>query len=523
MKPARKRRIAGLALALAAAALASCGGGGSSGGVNPPTPLNVRADPLDDGVAGSVYSDAVTTSGGRAPVTFALTGDLPAGLTLAANGTISGTPAGPAGTSNFSVTATDNAAQTDSQDFAIRIADPVTADVGSPPLAIIGQPYSHSVTASGGTPPYEFLASLPSGLTIDADGLISGTPDADAVTSTADLGILDSATPQQNVTFALHVPVRLEVATTALPDAFGGVAYSATLQAQGGLPGLQWQKTGGDLAFAVSIDGRVTGTATASCTPAHRTLDVGVEDFDTPAQTAQRTGITLDIVPRDVQIPATSAPPVGAAGVAYEHEILVSPGVPPYAFTVASGTLPSGIALGAATGILTGTPTTGGTSNFTIRVTDDCGSTATASFSIIVRGPPTGRNDTIATATPIGNGVLTASISPSGHPNSVFAPDEDYYRVQTTAASTVTVDLEGQGGGIDTVIEIVDASGTRLSLCGAPAYTDDCVSDDESPGVLDSFLKVRVPGPTTFYIHVAEWRGDGRPDLRYGMDVSGVN
>mgnify|MGYP000848185767 CR=1 FL=1 len=47
------------------------------------------------------------------------------------------------------------------------------------PHGIIGEPYSHQMTATGGAPPYHFsiqVASLPDGLSISPSGLISGTP-----------------------------------------------------------------------------------------------------------------------------------------------------------------------------------------------------------------------------------------------------------------------------------------------------------------------------------------------------------
>jgi hypothetical protein len=141
-----------------------------------------------------------------------------------------------------------------------------------------------------------------------------------------------------------------------------------------------------------------------------------------------------------------------------------------------------------------------------------------------VRDTPTGRNDSIATATPVGNGTIFASISPSGHPNSQFAPDEDYYVVQTSGASTVTIDLSAVNPGtVDTVVELVNAAGNRLQTCGAPNYFDECMNDDRESGNLDSLLELELGAATTFYIHVVEWRGDARPDLLYRLEISGIN
>mgnify|MGYP006313558375 CR=1 FL=1 len=90
--------------------------------------------------------------------------------------------------------------------------------------------------------------------------------------------------------------------------------------------------------------------------------------------------------------------------------------------------------------------------------------------------PPTapGRNDTIATATPLplGNATFAGSISPSGHPNTVFAPDEDYYRITTQGPLRVAIDINAQvnGSPLDSVIEFVDSSGVVLNSCVAPAF-----------------------------------------------------
>ncbi|HEU5468951.1 MAG TPA: Ig domain-containing protein [Steroidobacteraceae bacterium] len=505
--------------------VAACGGGGGRNDIdNPPAPLNITVSALDDGIVGAAYSQEVFVTGGTGTKTFSLTGSLPAGLALAADGTISGTPTGPAGSTDFTVTVTDSAtpAQTDSQAFTMRIADPLVADAGNPPLAQVGVAYGHTVAVSGGIPPYSFAVVLPAGLSVDGEGVISGTPEAGARTAVSTATVMDSASPVQSVAIDLHLPVMLEVATTLLPDAIGGAEYDGRLEADGGLPELIWQKTGGTLPLGVAPDGSVVGFAPASCASANFTLDVSVTDSDSPAQIASRTGITLAVEPRAVGLPVSSSP-VASIGEPFSFDIAVDPGVEPYAFSVVTGGLPPGISLNGISGHLQGAPTTGGTYNFTVEVTDACATTASRAFTIIIRSPPTGRNDTLGTATPVGNGNILASISPSGHPNTEFEPDQDYYEVRTNSTSTITVDLSAINDNMDTVVELLTAGGSRLQTCGAPSFTDECMNDDRAEGNLDSLLEVRVTGASTFYIHVVEWRGDARPDLRYRLELSGIN
>ena len=127
----------------------------------------------------------------------------------------------------------------------------------------------------------------------------------------------------------------------------------------------------------------------------------------------------------------------------------------------------------------------------------------------------------------MGNGTFAASISPSGNPNTIVDPDEDYYRITTTAASDITVDINARANGspLDSVIEIVNAGGIQLATCGAPAYLSPCEHDDEDTvsGLLDSILQIRVTTATTIYVHVVDFRGDARPDLKYDIVISGVN
>lgn len=75
-----------------------------------PQPLSITTpSPLPAAVAGQSYATTIQATGGQAPYTFALTsGALPNGLSLGADGTLSGAPA-ECGAFNFSVQAADSA------------------------------------------------------------------------------------------------------------------------------------------------------------------------------------------------------------------------------------------------------------------------------------------------------------------------------------------------------------------------------------------------------------------------------
>jgi predicted enzyme related to lactoylglutathione lyase len=54
--------------------------------------------------------------------------------------------------------------------------------------------------------------------------------------------------------------------------------------------------------------------------------------------------------------------------------------------------------------------------------------------------------------------------------------------------------------------------------------------NDDNPmtTTTDSALSFQVAGATggaavTFYVHVFDWRGDARPDMKYQIIISGVN
>jgi hypothetical protein len=147
----------------------------SSGG---PTITNTS---LPAGTIGAPYGAAIAVSGGSSPFTFSASG-LPAGVSINSHsGVLSGTPQGPAGVANVSVTVTDFKNQTASALLPLTIAAAQSGTLAitttSLPAATVGASYTGTVQASGGTTPYVFNATgLPSGFIMNASsGTISGT------------------------------------------------------------------------------------------------------------------------------------------------------------------------------------------------------------------------------------------------------------------------------------------------------------------------------------------------------------
>ncbi len=89
----------------------------------------------------------------------------------------------------------------------------------------------------------------------------------------------------------------------------------------------------------------------------------------------------------------------GLIGYTYSQSAQASGGSGGYTYTLASGSVPAGLSL-SSSGDLAGVPSAAGTSNFTVKVTDSDGDTATSPlYSVVISSLPTGTNDTRVSGT----------------------------------------------------------------------------------------------------------------------------
>jgi hypothetical protein len=80
----------------------------------------------------------------------------------------------------------------------------------------------------------------------------------------------------------------------------------------------------------------------------------------------------------------TASLPNGQQNSSYGATLAATGGASPYTWTVVSGALPTGLSLAPTTGVVSGTPTGSGTSDFTVQVTDQNSQTATKALSITI-------------------------------------------------------------------------------------------------------------------------------------------
>ena len=175
-------------------------------------------------------------------------------------------------------------------------------------------------------------------------------------------------------------PPAPSITTTTLPGGTENTAYSATLGATGGTTPYTWSVTSGSLPAGLSlaastglISGTPTGTGTSSFT---------VQVTDANSQTATQA-LSLTVNPSQPSI-TTGTLPDGTENTAYSATLGATGGTTPYTWSVTSGSLPAGLSLAASTGLISGTPTGTGTSNFTVQVTDANSQTATQALSLTV-------------------------------------------------------------------------------------------------------------------------------------------
>jgi hypothetical protein len=264
-----------------------------------------------------------------------------------------------------------------------------TDDALLPPQGIVGQPYFHKIDLEGGCkgkvvtvgpgnlPPGLQLVGSEDDLSDGSNWRIQGTPTQAGswnfgLTAT---DICKSSPPYRD--FTITILPKITVTSQSLGPGIVGQPYSVQLTATGG-SSYTWSVASGTLppGLTLSTSGLLAGTPTT----------VGASAFTVQAREGTRsdtTALTLTVVEQLV----ASTPSLLARGEVtrpYSLAPTAHGGMTPYTWSVASGTLPSGLALDPATGAIRGVPLTAGAFPLQLSVKDSLGLTATVNVALTV-------------------------------------------------------------------------------------------------------------------------------------------
>jgi hypothetical protein len=450
------------------------------------------------GTVGTAFSFAITASG--SPTSYTAT-PLPAGLSIAAaTGVISGTPTA-VGTTAVLLGAT-NATGTGNATLTITVAAAGVAPiVTNNPLAAagtVGTAFNFAITASGSPTSYT-AAPLPAGLSIvAATGVITGTPTAVGTTNVI-LGATNATgTGQATLTITVAAAGVAPVITNNPLAAAGtvGTPFSFSTTASGTPTTYSATPLPAGLSI-VAATGAITGTPTAAGTTAvllGATNGSGTGNA-TLTITVAAAGVAPDITNTALAVAGTVGSPLGFT--------ITASGIPT---TYAASPLPAGLSIVAATGAITGTPQSAGTTSVLLSATNAFG-TGNATLTITVSTPqsaPVITNNSLAVAGTVGTPfsfAIAATDSASGYTASTL-PAGLILNAQTgtitgtpTAVGVRTVLLgasNGTGTGNATLTITIAAAGV------APIITNTPLAAAGTVGTPFSFATVASGLPLSF-------------------------
>lgn len=354
-------------------------------------PLLITTTMLRDAVENVAYADTLEATGGTGPATWSVVGgSLPAGLSLApATGIVSGTPT-VLGTSEFTVRATSPDGQTAERLLSITVAAAAPLQITTLllPDGTLNEVYDQVLAATGGGGGYAWAVasgSLPTGVSLDPGfGIVSGLASA-LGTFSFEIRVTsaDGQTALRSYTVTVNPAILRIVTDTILPTANESISYSTTIVATGGVTPYTWILDSGLLPAGLSLNpgtGVISGTPT---TPGLSIFTIRVEDADLVSATRQ---FRLNVLGPPLVITSDTLM-VGTDGQPYSNSIFRSGGVAPFTWSIASGSLPPGLSLDPGNGLVSGTPTATGVSNFTVRLASSDGQVVTKALGITVYPP----------------------------------------------------------------------------------------------------------------------------------------
>ncbi len=373
-----------------------------------PSSLRVVNTSLPDAVVGRPYTFRLSAVGEQGPSTWRidplLGGAAPAWLRIGVNdGLLTGTPTGSNGSEVVGVTVLlENAGRQSAVRLALRVLPTTTSlEISSTSLPAVvnssASQYQFALGAAGGVRPYTWRlagGTLPTGITLSADGVLSGAPrNATNGSLALNLEVRDAVGGRASRLLALRLiaPGAITFRTLFIADALVGQEYLQDI-AVANLDGsmlakpLTWRVTGAvpngltvtPQAELITVAGRATQAGTFGFT-------LSVEDNNGRTDSLE---FTLTVHPQRYRV-VTGLPEVLKPGEVVSVALNVSPSGE-VKYQVVNGLLPPGLTLNES-GLVSGTVAEDGavgTWSFVAEVRDANGMTGLTPLSLRVERLP---------------------------------------------------------------------------------------------------------------------------------------
>jgi hypothetical protein len=391
----------------------------------------------------------------------------------------------------------------------VTIPPPVISTNPQPPPGVPGTAYPGFtfVLSSGGTPSLSWreTGALPPGLMFNG-GTLVGTPTM-AGSFPITVSVTDQSSPPQMAshmfTIMISPPPTLMITTLSpLPSGTAGVSYAANVSVSGGVQPYNFTLAAGSSALPGGLSlmtngnqGVISGIPTAGGTT--NNIIVQVSDAQTPPATATMTYSLMFNPPAPLMITTAGPLPTGTAGVAYGTAFIsATGGIPPYTFalTAASNPLPAGLSLVTSNsqGVISGTPTVGGTTNNIIVQVSDAqtpAATATMTYSITINPPlPL----TFNTASPLPDGGASIFYNSPISVRGGVAP-YTFTLASGSAALPAGLSLTTQLSNTGLISGTTTVTGTTSNVIVQ-------VADSQSPPAMQTMTYSLTIDPSTLYV-----------------------